>query len=107
MKNMPKISMYQPLSSLDVKNALARYFHDELGHILYLRLSMASAAVELPAPPKNLKKGISQILKKGRDVLIISIGPVILGECLKAAQELENGGISIEVWNHPWLIDFD
>ncbi len=107
MKNIPGITMYQPVSAQDVKNILNRYFQGLLGKIVYIRLSMAASRIELATSPISLKKGVSHILKKGKDALAIGIGPVVLGECLKSAENLKENGINVEIWNHPWLIDFD
>lgn len=106
MKNIPGIAMYQPVSGEDVKNILSRYFKGELGKLLYLRLSMAPSALELPTPSASLKKGLPQIIRPGKNALIIGIGPVVLGEILLAADELAKKGIQVEIWNYSWLVDF-
>ena len=107
IKNIPGIFMYQPINQDDTKNILRRYFRNELGRLLYLRLSMIPSAVELSTPDKNIKKGFPQILRRGKDILIIGIGPVILGECMLAADKLAKKGIEVEIWNYPWITDFD
>lgn len=107
MKNIPNITIYQPVSAADVRNILARYFKKELGNILYLRLSIAASAVNLATPNAKLKRGSPQIILKGEDALIIGSGPVILGECIKSAEFLFKKGIKVEIWNHPWIIDFN
>lgn len=107
IKNIPEISMYQPISADDTKNVLSRYLEGELGDRLYLRLSMAPSAVELSTPDNKLKKGKSHILKTGKDIIVIGIGPVVLGECMKAVKDLARKEIDVEVWNHPWLCEFD
>lgn len=107
MKNIPGILMYQPVSADDVQNILSRYFRSELGNMLYLRLSLAASAAELPAPPEKLKIGLPQVIKQGKDAITIGIGPVVLGECLLAANKLLKEGINAEIWNYPWLVDFN
>lgn len=107
MKNIPGICMYQPISADDAKNAVERYLKGELGRLLYLRLSMAASRVELSTPKKKLEVGKPHVLVEGKDVIMVGIGPVILGECMKAAEELEKKGIEVEIWNHPWLTQFE
>gem|GEM_PF-13837 len=108
MKNIPNILMYQPATADDCASFTERVFATaELNNIVYLRLSMVPSAVKLPNAPKDLPKGKSYVLKSGKDAVIIGVGPVVLGECLIAAHELEKEGISVEVRNHPWLNVFD
>lgn len=106
MKNIPGICMYQPITPKDVYTILSRYFKEELGKLLYMRLSLSSSAVDLPSPSENLNVGESQVIKKGKNVLIVTLGPVLLGECIKAAEELSRKGIDVEIWNHPWITEF-
>lgn len=107
MKNIPGITMYQPVTPEDSKQVLVRYVSGELGRLLYLRMSLASSVVKLPSPPKNLSPGEPHVLRRGADAVIISIGPVLLGECMQAADALGEEGIDVEVWNHPWIKEFD
>ena len=107
MKNIPGITMYQPVSSDDVKNILSRYLKNDFGKILYLRLSMASSPENIKTPEKNIEFGKTQLIRSGKNAIIIGIGPVVLGEALEAAKILSLQKISLEVRNHPWLIDFD
>lgn len=107
IKNIPNVLMYQPITEQDARNSLIRYIHGDFGNLFYLRLSLAASRKILPDPPSNLKKGYSHVVKKGKHALVIGIGPVVLGECLSASEILKNQGIDIEIWNHPWLIDFN
>src|SRR3989344_726447 len=90
MKNIPGVSMYQPVSAKDVGNILNRYFRGDLGKILYLRLSMAASPQTIAAPDKNLPYGKSQLIKSGSDAILIGIGPVVLGEALEAAKSFSS-----------------
>ena len=107
MKSIPGFTMYQPVSAMDVENVLQRYFSGELGDLFYLRLSMAVGRSEVPTPPKTLRPGYPHKLRDGGKALIVGIGPVVVSECLKAAQELEKEGIHVAVWNHPWVSVFN
>lgn len=107
MKNIPGMTIYQPATPTDCTEIMGRIFKGELGNIVYLRLSMVPPAVKLKNAPKDLAIGKSYTLKSGKDAMIIGVGPVVLGECLLAAQALENDGVSVEVRSHPWLNIFD
>lgn len=107
IKNIPGISLYQPVNGDDVIGVLNRYIRGDFGRLLYLRLSMAASAVKLPPVPVLLPQGVPQIVSRGKDCLVMGIGPVVLGECMAAADLLSKKGISCEVWNHPWITSFD
>ncbi len=107
MKNIPGITMYQPVTPEDAKHVLERYVSGELGRLLYLRMSLASSAIILPSPPEDLSPGKPHILRRGTDAVVITIGPVLLGECVQTADALKTEGIGVEVWNHPWVTEFD
>lgn len=107
IKNIPGFKMYQPVSEDDSKNILIRYFEKEFGDLLFLRLSLALARIEIPTPDPKLPFGVPQVIRKGKHIILCGIGPVILGECISAALELEKTGVKVEIWNHPWLTDFD
>jgi transketolase len=47
------------------------------------------------------------VIRPGRDAVILSAGPVMLGESMAAAALLAAQGIEVEVRNHPWLTEFD
>ena len=106
MKNINGMRFYQPITACDCKNILNRFINDEVGKQIYLRLSMASSAIKLPTPSPDLKIGEPQIIKKGSDAILISCGPVLLGECFVASMELEKKNLHVEIWNQPWLSEF-
>lgn len=72
---------------------------------VYLRL--ASVAVDLPADlpaPRSFVPGRGHTLVAGRDVLLLTYGPVLLAEALGAATLLrERRGLEVEVVSHPWV----
>src|SRR5207248_4741686 len=41
------------------------------------------------------------------DAVLVSAGPVMLGEALAVAEALAREGVEVEVRNHPWLAAFD
>src|SRR5204862_2909282 len=100
---IPGLALYQPMGPEDCAAIVGRYGKGEVGPRLYLRVAMAASAVALPAPDINLPVGFSQVLRPGRDAVILSTGPVMLGEAMAAAELLAGEGVDAEVRNHPWL----
>jgi transketolase C-terminal domain/subunit len=47
------------------------------------------------------------VARAGDDAVVITAGPVMLGEAMAAAQALALEGHSVEVRSHPWLAEFD
>lgn len=107
MKNIHGIRMYQPVTATDCKNIMNRFMQEELGERIYLRLSMAASAVKIPEPDGDLKSGFPHIVREGTDAIVICCGPVLTGECIAASIELQKKGVSIEIWNHPWLCEYN
>lgn len=107
LKSIPGLLQFQPMGPEDTAGIVARFGRGEAGDRLYLRIVMAPSAVKLPAGDAELPVGASQVLREGKDAVIISAGPVMLGEAVAAAVILAGDGVSVEVRNHPWLTAFD
>jgi transketolase len=74
----------------------------------YLRLMTPPWPVDFSLPADHqLRLGIGATLRPGRGAAIITYGPVMLGEALKAASLLAAGGIECAVYNLPWLNRLD
>jgi transketolase len=99
--------LYQPMGPDDCREIVRRFGRAEVGPMVYLRVAMAPSAVALPPGDAALPMGCSQVIRDGDDAIIISAGPVMLGEAMAAAETLAAEGIQVEVRNHPWLTAFD
>lgn len=105
--NVPGLAMIQPCCEAETKQTL-RWAVESSRESVYIRL--VSIAFEVPGKiPQDyvLKLGQGVFLKEGKDAVLISYGPVMLGEAIKAAELLEKEGKSIAVLNLPWLNRLD
>ena len=62
----------------------------------YMRFPRKSAPA-LYGPEESFHMGKGKVLRDGKDITIIALGVVMVGEALKAAQKLEEQGISAAV----------
>ncbi len=107
LRSIPGLLLYQPMGPEDCREIVRRFGRGEIGPMVYLRVAMAPSAVALPPGDATLPMGRSQVLREGNDAVLISAGPVMLGEAMAAAEMLAVEGIEVEVRNHPWLTAFD
>ncbi len=100
---MPGLSMIQPATEEEIRQAL-RWAVEKNQKSTYIRICNVPAEISYRLP-ENYKleygKGVS--VKEGKDVVIISYGPVMLEQSFKAAKILEEKNISTAVINMPWL----
>lgn len=106
LRSVPGLTLYQPLGPEDCCGIVARFGRGEVGRMLYLRVSAAPSAVALPPADAELAPGRSQVVRPGRDAVILSAGPVMVGEAVAAAEALAAAGWDVEVRSHPWLKAF-
>lgn len=93
MRSLPRMTVIVPADAVEMEKAVeAAYYHD--GPI-YLRVG------KLPVPivtkkEDNFEIGKAIKYREGSDITIISTG-IMLDESLKAAEELEKQGVSVEL----------
>jgi transketolase len=107
LRSVPGLVLYQPMGPEDCRRIVERFGRGEMGGMVYLRVAMAPSAAQLPAGEATPPIGRSQVIREGHDAVLISAGPVMLGEAVAAAETLSSEGIRVEVRNHPWLAAFD
>jgi len=107
LRSIPGLRLVQPATPADARRAVERFAAGELGPRVYLRMSAAPSALELPDGGCDTAPGRSFVVRAGKHAVLIAAGPVLLGECLAAAELLAGKGIEVEVRNHPWLGEFD
>ncbi len=107
LRSIPGLQIYQPMGPEDCQGIVERFGRGEVGPMLYLRVVMAPSALALPAGDARLPVGHSQVLRAGRHAVLLSAGPVMLGEAMAAAELLAAEGLEVEVRNHPWVTAFD
>ena len=90
---------------------------NELRHMLYTALRhngpialryprSAGKGVPLDEPLQELPLGKAEVMREGKDVTLIGIGPLVY-ECLSAAQELRRRGIEAAVINLRFITPLD
>jgi transketolase len=104
LSGIPGLVMFQPANQVELHLGLD-YCLKELRGSVYFRLSGAPqvAGCQLPDGYRpRLGRGVE--LKPGSDAVIISHGPVMLGQALAAARRLEQqAGLMVRVVGLPWL----
>jgi transketolase len=100
---MPNLVLVQPSSEDEVGPLLDWCIdtHDGPG---YIRLVSVPCIVNFSLPP-DYKPVLGQggILADGKDAVIFAYGPTMLGEAIKAAENIGRRGGSVRVINMPWL----
>jgi transketolase len=100
---MPGLEMLEP--SCEAETALAvGYCLEESEASCYLRLVSIPVPVpyQLPAGYR-LERGRGAALTDGDDAALISYGPVMLAQAVRAAELLRDRGVGLRVLNLPWL----
>lgn len=104
---IPGLTLFEPANEAEARLAI-RWAVEENPASTYLRL--VSIPLSLPyALPAGyaLRLGQGVFLRKGKDVALVSYGPVMLKEAWRAAEALAGSGISAAVINLPWLNRMD
>lgn len=108
MKTMPNLVIFEPCNYTESKTGI-KYLIQKNSSSAYLRLAGVKGMVEINLPKNyqvELGKGV--VLQDGKDAALISYGPIMLGEALKAAAILKSSkNIEVKVVNLPWLNKID
>ncbi len=103
MNAIPGLTIIEPADAGDVRRALAYALHTNTGST-YIRLTSVPWHLPFITPEVSLTKpGQGSKVRSGKDAAIIAYGPVMLAEAYEAARLLDAEGISIAVYNVPWL----
>lgn len=93
LRTLPEMSVMAPCDSNELKHALRAAL--KLDTPVYIRIGKKGEP-DIHTNITNFKIGKSIIIKKGKDITLISSGTIIY-EVLEAAKKLEEKGISVEV----------
>lgn len=94
--NVPGLKVVVPSTPYDAKGLLKSAIRDNDPVIFMESEQMYGDKGEVPEGEYTIPLGVADIKKAGKDVTIVSFGKIIK-EALKAADELEQEGISCEV----------
>ena len=104
---MPGMTLVEPSCDAEVAPLLDWCLNVNEGSS-YIRLISLPTEVGYTLPEGyKAERGKGVVVREGKDVLIISYGPVLLGNAFKAAEALDAKGISAKVVNLPWLNTVD
>ncbi len=94
--NTPGLKVIVPSNPYDAKGLLKAAIRDDDPVIFMESEQMYGDKGEVPEGEYILPIGVADIKREGKDVTVVSFGKIIK-EALKAADELEKEGISVEV----------
>jgi transketolase len=104
---MPGMALIEPCSEHETRLAIDWAIREAPGSV-YIRL--VSVPWELgfdPPRPERLVPGRGELIRDGRDGLLVAAGPVMLSQAWAAAQTLAGRGRELGVVALPWLRDVD
>jgi transketolase len=98
---LPGTTVVQPGNGEQTR-ALLRWAVAEAGGNVAIRLAIGPSPrrIELPL---DVRPGCGNLLRDGRDGMLVAYGPVMLNEALTAAELLEAEGVGLAVLAMPWL----
>ena len=105
MRMIPNMRVLAPSNEAELVNALHTAL--ELGGPFAIRYPRGAAVgVPLPEEPCVLEPGRAQTLREGSDVALLAFGRMV-GHALKAAELLEEAGVSARVVDMRWVKPLD
>ncbi len=101
--SIPGLVLLEPANEEEARHTI-RFAVFKNKESTYLRFSnfVQNLPYKLPSG-HQLAVGRGSFLKKGSDAVLISFGPVMLTEAMKAAEILKQKNFSLAVINMPWL----
>ncbi len=101
---LPEVLIAQPVNPVEAR-AILRYFVELAPTrpcMMRLQIGPSPSPITLDAN-YQLRPGRGNCLREGRDAALLAYGPVMVHEALLAAELAKREGISLAVWNMPWL----
>jgi transketolase len=107
LRAIPNITICHPCNRQELLQMI-EFLVEKAAGPSYLRLehSQPRSDVQLPAGYR-LEAGRGTVLADGKDVAIVSAGPLMLSEAMAARETLHEEGIETRVLNLPWLNKID
>lgn len=105
LRIVPNLTFMAPKDEAELADMLySAFIYNEPCAIRYPRGE--GIGVHIPQQRKLLQKGQAEIIREGKDITIIAIGPIVY-QALKAAEELNRLGISATVINARFIKPLD
>lgn len=93
------------ISAIRDDNPVMYFFHKGLLGIGWMP-SPEEAATEVPEEPYSIPIGQAKVIREGKDITVVSVAKTLY-EARKAAKELENQGIDLEIIDLRSLVPLD
>jgi len=104
--HLPGIRVAMPATAFDAKGLLLESIFGEDPSIIIEHRALFNLKDQVPTEPYRVRYGKAIIRKEGKDVTLVAIGCSVI-DALKAAKNLEDEGISVEVIDPRTLTPLD
>ena len=104
--HLPGIRVAMPATAFDAKGLLLESIFGEDPSIIIEHRALFNLKDQVPKEPYRVRYGKAIIRKEGKDVTLVAIGCSVI-DALKAAKNLEDEGISVEVIDPRTLTPLD
>lgn len=94
--HVPGLKVVFPAMADDVAGLLLASIHDENPVVFFEHRLLYPLKGEVPETIEPIELGTARVLREGTDVTVVALGRLV-HEALKAAEEAERDGISVEV----------
>ncbi len=104
--HVPGLKVAFPSTPGDARDLLWSSIYDDNPVLFFEHRLLYPVKGEVPEEPEALEFGKARVHREGDDVTVVATGRLV-HEALKAAAELEQDGISVEVWDPRTLLPLD
>jgi pyruvate dehydrogenase E1 component beta subunit len=104
--HVPGLKVVYPSTPEDVRGLLWSSIYDDNTVIFFEHRLLYPLKGEVPDQIEPIELGKARVLRQGSDVTVVAIGRMV-PEALKAAEDAENEGISVEVVDPRTLLPLD
>src|SRR5213593_1557952 len=94
--HIPGLKVVFPATPTDVRGLLFASIYDDNPVVFFEHRMLYGVKEEVPEELEPIALGKARVHREGEDVTVVAIGPLV-HEALKAAEEAEEEGISVEV----------
>src|SRR5947208_2444757 len=104
--HIPGLKVVFPSTPTDVRGLLFASIYDDNPVVFFEHRMLYGVKEEVPEELEPIELGKARIHREGEDVTVVAIGPLV-HETLKAAEQAEGEGISVEVLDPRTLQPLD
>src|SRR5438477_9726212 len=104
--HIPGLKVVFPATPTDVRGLLFASIYDDNPVVFFEHRMLYGVKEEVPEELEPIELGKARVHREGEDVTVVAIGPLV-HEALKAAEQAEGEGISVEVLDPRTLQPLD